>query len=90
MKKWLATAKPGNLGESLRALQEVSKERITSVADQYFTNLWGVGTSQGRGAPSIEYRDRQKAKTVCVKTFVEDSMCENFCGEVRHGHRSIG
>ena len=71
MKKWLATAKPGNRGQSLRALQEVSKERITSVADQYFTNLWGVGTSQGRGAPSIEYRDRQKAKAECVKTFVE-------------------
>ena len=39
MKKWLTTAKPGNRGESLRALPEVSKERITSVADQYFTNL---------------------------------------------------
>jgi hypothetical protein len=71
MKKWLTTAKPGNRGESLRALQEVSKERITSVVDQYFTNLWCVGTSQGRGAPSIEYRDRQKAKEACVKTFVE-------------------
>jgi hypothetical protein len=23
------------------------------------------------GAPSIEYRDRQKAKTACVKIFVE-------------------
>ena len=55
----------------MRALQEVSKERITNVADQYFTNLWGVGTSQGRGAPSIEYRGRQKAKAACVKTFVE-------------------
>ena len=71
MKKWLATAKPGNRGESLRTLQEVSKERITSVADQYFTKLWRVGESQGRGAPSIEYRDRQKAKAGCVKTFVE-------------------
>ena len=71
MKKWLQTAKSDDRGESLRALQEVSKERITSVANQYFTNLWGVGGSQGRGAPSIEYRDRQKAKEVCVKTFVE-------------------
>ena len=71
MKKWLATAKPDNRGESLRALQEVSKQRITTVADQYFTNLWRVGGSQGRGAPSIEYRDRQKAKEACVKTFVE-------------------
>jgi hypothetical protein len=51
----------------------VSKERITSVANQYLTNLWGVGGSQGRGAPSIEYRDRQKVKEQCVKT---------FCGEV--------
>jgi hypothetical protein len=42
MKKWLATTKPGNRGESLRTLQEVSKERITSVEDQYFTNLWRV------------------------------------------------
>ena len=71
MKKWLQTAKPDDRGESLRALQEVSKERITSVANQYFTNLWGVGGSQGRGAPSIEYRDRQKAKEQCVKIFVE-------------------
>jgi hypothetical protein len=42
MKKWLETAKGDNRGQSLRALQEVSKQRITSVADQYFTNLWSV------------------------------------------------
>jgi hypothetical protein len=71
MQKWFQTAKSDDRGESLRALQEVSKERITSVANQYFTNLWGVGGSQGRGAPSIEYRDRQKAKEQCVKTFLE-------------------
>ncbi len=71
MKKWLQTAKSDDRGESLRALQEVCKERITSVANQYFTNLWGVGEKQGRGAPSIEYRDRQKAKEQCVKTFLE-------------------
>jgi hypothetical protein len=71
MKKWLETVKPDNRGESLRALQEVSKERITSVADRYFTNLCRVGASQGRGGPSIEYRDRQKSKETCVKTFVE-------------------
>jgi hypothetical protein len=70
-KKWLATATPDNRGESLRSLPEVSKERITSVPDQYFTNLWCVGTSQSRGAPSIEDRDRQKVKEACVKTFVE-------------------
>jgi hypothetical protein len=52
MKKWLQTAKPDDRGESLRSLQEVSKERITSVANQYFTNLWGVEGSQGRGASS--------------------------------------
>jgi hypothetical protein len=57
-------------GESLRSLQEVSKQRITSVADQYFTNLCRVGGSQGRGTPSIEYRDRQ-TKEACVKIFVE-------------------
>jgi hypothetical protein len=62
MKKWLEIGKPDNRGESLRALQEVSKQRITSISDHYFTNLWRVGGSQGRGAPSIEYRDRQKAK----------------------------
>jgi hypothetical protein len=71
MKKWLETAKPDNRGESLRSLQEVSKKRITSVVDHYFTNLWCVGASQGRGAPSIEYRDRQKDKEACVKIFVE-------------------
>ncbi len=71
MKKWLETAKPDNRGESLRALQEVSKERIRSIANHYFTNLCRVGGSQGRGAPSIEYRDRQKTKEECVKTFVE-------------------
>jgi hypothetical protein len=77
MKKWLKTAKPDIRGENLRALQEVSKKRITSVVDHYFTNLWHyftnlwcVGGSQGRGAPSIEFRDRQKAKEACVKTFV--------------------
>ena len=42
MKKWLETTKPDNRGESLRSIQEVSKVRITSVADHYFTNLWRV------------------------------------------------
>jgi hypothetical protein len=81
MKKWLETAKPDNRGESLRALQEVSKQRITSVADHYFTNLWRVGGSQGRGVPSIEYRDRQKAKEACVKNFVEkyDTVTDPSC-----------
>ena len=71
MKTWLETAKPDNRGESLRPLEEVSKERIRSVPDHYFTNLWCVGGSQGRGTPSIEHRDRQKVKETCVKTFVE-------------------
>ncbi len=30
--------------------------------NQYFTNLWGVGGSQGRGAPSIEYRAHKVAQ----------------------------
>jgi hypothetical protein len=55
IQKWLQTAKSDDRGESLRSLQEVCKERITSVANQYFTNLWGVGEKQGRGAPSIEH-----------------------------------
>jgi hypothetical protein len=71
MKQWLETVKPDKQGESLRVLQEVSKQRITRVADHYSTNLWRVGGSQGRGVPRIEYRDRQKAKETCVKTFVE-------------------
>jgi len=71
MKKWLQTAQSGDRGESSRGLQEVCKDRITSVANQYFTKLWGVGEKQRRGAPSFEYRDRQKAKEQCVKTFLE-------------------
>jgi hypothetical protein len=74
MKKWFQTAKPDDRGESLRALQEVSKERITSVANQYFTNLWGVGGSQGRGAPSIEYRDRHKATKVAQEQRHKDKQ----------------
>jgi hypothetical protein len=77
MKKWLETVKPDNRGESLSALQEVSKPRITSVADQYFTNLCRVGESQGRGA-------------IWGPAEGQVIMCENFCGEVRHGHSSIG
>ena len=70
-KKWLVTTNPNSRGESLRSLKDLWKERITSVTDTYFTNLWRVGESQGRGAPSIEYRDRQKTKEVCVKKFGE-------------------
>jgi hypothetical protein len=36
-----------------------------------FHQLCRVGGSQGRGAPSIAYRDRQKVEETCVKTFVE-------------------
>ena len=55
----------------MRAVQGVSKQRIRSVTDQYFTNLCRVGGSKGRDVPRIEYRDRQKVKEACVKTFVE-------------------
>ncbi len=89
MRKWLATVKPDNRGGSLRTLQNLSNERITRVADQYFTNLWSVGGSQGRGAPSIEYRDRQKDKQACVKTFVEKhDMVTDPSDE--HGQRPMG
>jgi hypothetical protein len=59
MKKLLETAKRDNRGESLRGLQEVSKERITSVGDQYFTNLGRVGESDTQ-TPTQVWNDKYR------------------------------
>ena len=94
MKKWLATAKPDNRGESLRVLEEVSKERITSVADQYFTNLWRVGESQGLGllidseiVLSTRYGKTRVFinKTFSTQTTYQQDLTSDFCKRVVFG-----
>ena len=45
-------AKSGNLGESSTALESVTRERIESVSQQFFTEIWGLGESRQRRAPS--------------------------------------
>jgi hypothetical protein len=72
MKKWLtAGAKSGNLGESSTALETVTRERIQSVSQQFFTEIWGLGESRQRGAPSYEYKKRVEARDALVKAFLE-------------------
>jgi len=72
MKKWLtAGAKSGNLGESSTALETVTRERIQSVSQQFFTEIWGLGESRPRGAPSYEYKKRVEARDALVKAFLE-------------------
>ena len=72
MKKWLtAGAKSGNLGESSTALEMVTRERIQSVSQQFFTEIWGLGESRQRGAPSYEYKKRVEARDALVKAFLE-------------------
>ena len=55
-------AKSGNLGESSTALESVTRERIESVSQQFFTEIWGLGESRQRGAPSYEYKKRVAAR----------------------------
>jgi hypothetical protein len=72
MKKWLAGAKSGNLGESSTALESVTRERIESVSKHFFTKIWGLGEgSRPRGAPSNEYKKRVEARDALVKAFLE-------------------
>ncbi len=58
---------PGGEFENTGSVQGKDHERFRSIFHQPLA-CW---TSQGRGAPSIEYRDRQKTKEACVKIFVE-------------------
>jgi len=72
MKKWLAGAKSGNLGESSTVLESVTRDRIESVSKHLFTEIWGVGEgSRPRGAPSYEYKKRVETRDVLVKAFLE-------------------
>ena len=72
MKKWLAAgAKSCNLGESSTALETVTRERIQSISQQFFTEIWGLGESRQRGAPSYEYKKRVEARDALVKAFLE-------------------
>jgi hypothetical protein len=72
MKKWLAGAKSGNLGQSSTVLESVTKDRIESVSKHFFTEIWGVGEgSRTRGAPSYEYKMRVAVRDVLVKAFLD-------------------
>ena len=82
MKKWLtAGAKSGNLGESSTALEMVTRERIQSVSQQFFTEIWGLGESrrgretrrprgarrQWRGKREMCWREERERMTMNIK-----------------------
>ena len=76
MKKWLVddreTRQPGGEFESTaRSVKSKDHECCRSIFQQSLQHDSRVGGSQGRSAPSIEYRDLQKVKETCVKFFVE-------------------
>ena len=75
LRSWLSTAKgttPGNQGQSAKALAVLTKERIHSAANDFFTKLWGLEGPRSRGAPTMESKAREAARDKLVQTCVSE------------------
>ena len=82
LRSWLSTAKgtttPGNQGQSAKALADLTKDRIRSAANAFFTKLWGLEGPRSRGAPTVESKGREAARDKLVETCQE--RYEEGCG----------
>jgi hypothetical protein len=87
MKKWLSRgrAKPDNRGESSTALESVTRDRIQSMSQQFFTELWRVGDgSRTRGESPYKYKQRvpREVRDVLFKSFMDQyDICTTLTGD---------
>ena len=76
LRSWLSTVKgtttPGKQGQSAKALADLTKDRIRSAANAFFTNLWRLEGPRSRGAPTIESKQREAARDKLVERCVSE------------------
>ena len=69
MRAWLATAGSGDSGKTRPpavAREEDVREQAEDAANCYFTDLWTLGGDRKRGAPSNEFKEKERAHHVLV------------------------
>ena len=74
MRAWLATAGSGDSGKTrppAAAREEDIRQQAKDAASCYFTDLLKLGGDRRRGAPSAEFKEKERARTVLVGAYVE-------------------
>ena len=74
MRAWLATAGSGDSGKTrppAAAREEDIRQQAKDAASCYFTDLLKLGGDRRRGAPSAEFKEKERARRVLVGAYVE-------------------
>ncbi len=69
----MATAKPGQMGQTRApALSREAdvREETREAARCFFNDLWRLNGDRPRGAPSKEYKERERAHDLLVASYV--------------------
>ena len=73
MKAWLGTAPAGQKGQTrgpASAREADVREEVREAVRCFFNDLWRLNGDRPRGAPSKEYKERERARDVLVASYV--------------------
>ena len=73
MRAWLATATAGQKGQTrgpASAREADVRQEAKDSASCFFTDLWHLNGDRPRGAPSKEYKERERARDLLVASYV--------------------
>ena len=73
MRAWLATAGSGDSAKTrppAAAREEDISLQAKDAANCYFTDLWKLGGDRKRGAPPLDFKQRERARQVLVAAYV--------------------
>jgi hypothetical protein len=77
MRAWLATATAGQKGQTrgpASAREADVRQEAKDAASCFFNDLWHLNGDRPRGAPSKEYKERERARDLLVASYV--SSCD--------------
>ncbi len=73
MRAWLGTATTGQKGQTrgpASAREADVRQETKDAATCFFTDLWQLNGDRTRGAPSKEYKERERARDLLVASYV--------------------
>ena len=73
MRAWLATATAGQKGQTrgpASAREADVRQEAKDAASCFFNDLWHLNGDRPRGAPSKEYKERERARDLLVASCV--------------------
>ncbi len=73
MRAWLGTATAGQKGQTrgpASAREADVRQETKDAASCFFTDLWQLNGDRTRGAPSKEYKERERARDLLVASYV--------------------